>query len=314
MQRGIEVRVERKEHTPRDHLISGRFNIILSMKAEVPDNSYLIVGGLVEELEERYGELRRRIDDLVKRGFNADVIEREIVPLLKQERRREGTGFLKYEGKAAIPGSSLKGAVRSRVEYKLKPFPFGNTLRSYSCYITQNPWAASPNTNHARFWGDDVVYTRPTCRPPNVCVVCDLFGAPSLSSRVLFSDAVMERGSTTYLSDLEREAAEPGSVFNAQILIINADLLDLGLIFSGTEVLTGKNIIIGAFKYRYNPKFGTKYKGKYIGLLKFELDSYDILPEGSLPHVKGKEDLINKSREALIERFGDYIDLERGAI
>ncbi|MEM0192047.1 MAG: RAMP superfamily CRISPR-associated protein [Candidatus Korarchaeum sp.] len=318
MQREPEVRVERGSYTPRDRLQEGRFNLVLNLRAVVPKDSYLFVGGLAEVVEDMYTEFWRKIEELLGRGAVDQVsIEKEILPIFDRARRgRRGgsTGFLSYDGKFAIPGSSLKGAIRSRVEYKLRPLPFGNALKSYSCYISQNPRGASASTNHAKFWGSDVIYSRRTCQPPNVCVTCDLFGAPSLSSRVLFSDAIMEKGRVEEVKELGREAARPGSEFRCQVYLVNADPVDLGLILAGTEVLTDKRMIIGAFKYRYNPKFGTKLRGIfYAGLLKFELDSYEIIA-GKQPLIGGKDELIRKAGESLVQRFGDHIDIERGAV
>lgn len=316
MLRGPRVEVEKSDFTPRNEIIPGRFNIILEFKAIVPEDSYVFVGGMTRGLENWLSSIQRKIDEHAKglKPIDEETIKRTFIEVLQTSRPSGITQFLKYGQTYAIPGSSLKGAIRSRIEYKFKPFQVGAEYRSYSCYVTQDV-VSRQAARHLDFWGEDVAYTRDTCSPPKVCVVCDLFGSPSLSSRIQLSDALMIAGKVQYINELRREAALPNSEFNTSVSLINADFLDLGLLFSGMELFTSSPILIGAFKYRLNKKVGLgKLRDRYFaGLLKFELQSFKPLL-GDFPSGLDCPALINMAREKLLKKYGNYIDIQRGVL
>ncbi|MEM3569833.1 MAG: RAMP superfamily CRISPR-associated protein [Thermoproteota archaeon] len=318
MSRGIEVRVERSNFTPRDEVTENRFNILLEFEVSVPSNSYVFIGGMTRGLGSWLSSLQSKIEQHARglKPVDENTIMREFGGLFEMQRLRGVTEFLKYGQNYAIPGSSLKGAIRSRVEYKFKLFQVGAEYRSYSCYVAQNPWPSSPTSPHVKFWGEDVIYTRPTCFPPQVCAVCDLFGCPSLSSRVHFTDALMTAGQVQYVNELRREAALPGSKFKTSVHLMNSDFSDLGLLFLGMEHFTSSPILIGAFKYRFNEKLGReRLRNRYsTGLLRFELQSFKPLLGDFPSDVISCNTLINRAREKLLEKYGNYVDIQRGVL
>ncbi len=207
------------------------------------------------------------------------------------------------DGTYFIPGSSLKGAIRSRIEHLLKPFEMGGRLHSFSCYIIQDPSpAVQPSKGHEAMWGKDATYVRDQCRGAAACYVCDLFGNPNLGSRVYFSDAAMTEGDVVRLEDLEVEAAVPGSRFTLSISGVNMSYLDLGLLLLGLGIIHGKPILLGMYKYRFQPSIGnTKYKGRYVlGPLKFKLIGFEEHLTKMLGGI-GVSQLTAKARDTLVK-------------
>jgi CRISPR/Cas system CSM-associated protein Csm3 (group 7 of RAMP superfamily) len=314
----VEVEVKKSNFTPRDRVEEGRFNIILDFKAAVPNDSYVFVGGMTKELESRMLQIQAKIDEMARKLVTLDdeTIKRNFYDLIQTSKPYMITQFLKYDQTYAIPGSSLKGAIRSRIEYKFKLYKIREgQYGSYSCYIVQEPFTR-PNPNHVKFWGEHVTYSRGSCSPPQICAVCDLFGCPSLSSRVFFSDAIMTNGKVEFVKEVRREGAAPNSEFKVNVSLLNADFVDLGLLFSGMEIFTSTPILIGALKYRFNKKVGeNRLRNLYLaGLLKFELKSFKPITGDFPSNVSSCYDMISVAREKLLEKYDKYIDLERGVI
>lgn len=91
--------------------------------------------------------------------------------------------------KVVIPGSTVKGAVRTRLEMSIPN----------SCYIVDKPGVAK-SQGYVQLFKPD-----PNRRSDNyskgiainhdrVCPVCDIMGSPGLGSKVSFSDLVMVSG------------------------------------------------------------------------------------------------------------------------
>jgi len=314
----LEVEVKRNIFTCRDRVDKGRFNIILDFKAVVPNDSYVFVSGMTKELGHPMSQIQVKIDEMARKlvTLNDETIRRNFYDLIQPSKPHMIPQFLKYDQTYAIPGSSLKGAIRSRIEYKFKLYKIREgQYGSYSCYIIQEPYTRS-NPNHVKFWGEHVTYSRRPCSPPQVCVVCDLFGCSSLSSRVFFSDAIMTNGKVEFVKEVRREGAAPTSEFKVDVSLLNADFVDLGLLFLGMEIFTSTPILIGALKYRFNKKIGeNKLRSLYhAGLLKFELKSFKPITGEFPSNVSSCYDMINVAREKLLEKYDKYIDLERGVI
>jgi hypothetical protein len=317
MSRSLRVEVKKSDFTPRDLIVPSRFNIILEFRAVVPSDSYVFVGGMTRGLESWLSQLKRKIDERINSlgPIDEEAIRKTFGDLLGSPRPSGVTQFLRYGQTYAVPGSSLKGAIRSRVEYKFKPFQVSAGYMSYSCYVVQD-WHARLAPNHTRFWSEDVTYLRRSCVPPQVCAVCDLFGCSSLSSRVFFSDAIMTNGKVEFVKEVRREGATPNSEFKVNVSLLNADFVDLGLLFSGMEIFTSTPILIGALKYRFNKKIGeNRLRNLYLaGLLKFELKSFKSITGDFPSNVSSCYDMINVAREKLLEKYDKYIDLKRGVI
>jgi len=326
--RSVQVEVKKREFTPRDRVMPDRFNLTLAFEAAVPENCYIFSGAIPEELPdvrvfyEGINSLRGKILS----GERLDLFK-EIESLLNKmnvvRRKAERTRYFpKVKNNYFIPGSSIKGAVRSRIEYKFKPIKIANAFISYSCYIAENPFLNKFfSKNHLKFWGDDVSYFRPSCGMPNVCVVCDLFGSHNLASRINFSDALLTSSATNsveFLGDLGIEAVKQNSKFSLRVDATNLSFAELGLLLLGFEIFSKSPILIGSFKYRYNPKINGKrlYRNKFsFGLLKFNLINFSEFLSNKLAEYTSVNDLVTKAKEEL-ERseYSSFIDYNKGVI
>ena len=165
--------------------------------------------------------------------------------------------IIKIGGVPVIPGSSIKGALRSITE----------SIFSESDIDVCIPEASIPKTVKRRRRQED--YARDLGRLPpcdhsrgTVCPVCDIFGAASLSGRAMFLDARPEsdivpikrthvaiRRDTNAQSDgslMELEAIDEGAIFMGTIRIVNAEDWQIGAILRALEVL--KLVGLGAKK------------------------------------------------------------------
>jgi len=156
--------------------------------------------------------------------------------------------IIKIGGVPVIPGSSIKGALRSITE----------SIFSESDIDVCIPEASIPKTVKRRRRQED--YARDLGRLPpcdhsrgTVCPVCDIFGAASLSGRAMFLDARPEsdivpikrthvaiRRDTNAQSDgslMELEAIDEGAIFMGTIRIVNAEDWQIGAILRALEVL-----------------------------------------------------------------------------
>ncbi|MEM0456818.1 MAG: RAMP superfamily CRISPR-associated protein [Nitrososphaerota archaeon] len=314
------VRVVRRPYTPRDRLLEGRFNVKLRLKAEVPNNSYVFIWrGKQREVD--LAPLLKNINNLLNKGQliqNLRKIEQLIAamkpsaPVNVREPPMKG-------GVPYIPASSIKGAARSRLEYKFSPKRSGDGLVSNACYIVQD---GEVGERHRNFWGNDATYRREgPCDvkgrySDKVCIVCDIFGAPSLSSRVDFSDAIMTAGNVELLTDLKIRAFKPGSSFVLSCIGRNFNYEELGLLYLSLELFSGSPVMIGFGKYSHNPIVGQPYGGKYyFGLMRFNLEEVtifngDLSSQSILPRQS-----IEKAKSALEQsEHHPYLDYEKGVI
>lgn len=319
--------------TSRDQLIDERINLMLTFKAKVCRGSYAFTGSFMEGLHinDRFIKLLYQvIEEYLKRpyqnqGFQKLVSEVDL-KLKSLVKMKPSHKLSRYDMRVVIPASAVKGAVRSRIEYKLSP--------KVSCYSVEQEKLPPKNfyERHLKFWGDDVVNPRGSCNfisDGKVCMVCDLFGAPGLASRIYFSDLEMISGNVIKLQDLNVEVVAPNSEFKSTINIINCDLVDLGLLFLGLELYSKSPILLCAYKYRYNPHAGgSKYKGQFIfGAFRFQLETFSEVLTNMLAnllrkrldvakeyHEVSREDLIKAARLELEHRLGNDVSFDRGVI
>lgn len=217
-----------------------------------------------------------------------------------------------------IPASSIKGALRSRLEYKFKPKMVGDQLIAMACYAVQGPYR--PGMPHLRFWGDDAGYQREgPCNvavEDEVCIVCDLFGAPSLSSRLTFSDLRMVSGELRDIKDLKMKVYEPRCEFSLNVSALNVNWVDLGLLFTSMELKSGSPILIGAKKYLYNRLVGNLYANKYsFGMLKLDLKQATTLDSTLKPSEYRVGEFADKAFKALEDsEYHTFLDYEKGVM
>jgi hypothetical protein len=311
------VNVNRRDITPRTGRVEGRFDVKLKLRAVA--RGYIFTRNVFFGVP-KYDEFMKILQELKKKPqikqddikLLVDFYEKEREKYTEVQRVKE---FAVLNNKKIIPGSSFKGAIRSRIEYKFKPYKIGDSYYSYSCFsVTGRPTTPSPN--HMIFWTGEVLLNRQSCKydeeeSPYVCIVCDMFGAPGLSSRYFFSDLILEKGDVEILKEMNGiEAVKPNSVFSGEVVGINANSIELGILFAGLELYSDIPVLIGAFKYQYIPKLKKSlFRNKFeFGTVKFEL--VDFEPKNI---AKDVNELISKARSEL-EKSKYKMDLELGRI
>ncbi|MEM4677390.1 MAG: RAMP superfamily CRISPR-associated protein [Candidatus Korarchaeota archaeon] len=263
--------------------------------------------------------------------------ERDIRKLLQAVEFEEMIPFNVSGGRPVIPGSSIKGNIRSRLELSFRPKD--GYVRS--CFIRASPVKKSrkgrSSWRHSKIWGSVLFEERgrpcDLTKMGKVCLICDLFGTTGLKSLIDFSDFVGESDARDMLESLSLEygmrllAAKPGSKFSGRILFHNLSPSELGLLFIGMKV--GKSVLLGRLKYRHvvsGRTFGkVKYDVRAIEFLKesrdFEVGGLRIkggdrvegaelikLIEGlkSLTNVEFKDEIIDVDEVAIVERISRY--------
>ena len=218
----------------------------------------------------------------IGRGAPEPIIPRVLVEAVKQGRsfdeklrivesivaRLGGVKLVKRmyapRGVPAIPGSSLKGAVRSRIE--LGAFGDGGLVPAEMHYGNEQPLTMLPppgqhGWRHARIWCESVFEPR-EYQP--FSPLDDLMGrvaeGEAISSRVHFSDLTPLGEVETRILVLDHgeavEAVPRGVRFRGEILLYNVSLEELGLLLYGLgldkSILCGREplLLMGASKYR----------------------------------------------------------------
>lgn len=151
-------------------------------------------------------------------------------------------------GSPIIPGSSLKGVLRSQIEALLRPLgrPPGEAL-SFCDVVAEKPCIDK------RDWGkcaDWIV--------ENACSVCLLFGGPCTGARLRVTDlpvrqetwdplliqvrdgVAIDRESLTAAGSMkyDLETVPAGVAFDLQIVLENAEDWEVGLVLRGLDLLT----------------------------------------------------------------------------
>jgi len=131
------------------------------------------------------------------------------------------------DGRVYIPGSSLKGAIRSELDRLVKGLGFRLCISSEPRY---------------------------KCSPPNLCISCTLFGSTEVGSRIVFRDAIssstdtfqrvgiaIDRESKKVVTGAlyEGEYVPPGAEFNLEIVAENPEKWMIGLLWICMENLVG---------------------------------------------------------------------------
>jgi len=183
-----------------------------------------------------------------------------------------------------IPGSSVKGNVRGRLE--LSFVPRDGSVRA--CFVRSSPPGPVPEPGrqgwrHYRIWERALRGHRDACsctgewEECEVCILCDLFGTAGLKGLVEFSDFVGVGASVDRL-DLptgERvEAVPPGSRFAGEVTFTNLEPVELGLLLFGMGLRgsrVGKPVLLGKLKYRRDLT-------RIFGVVRYELEGLELAP------------------------------------
>ncbi|MEM4618793.1 MAG: RAMP superfamily CRISPR-associated protein [Desulfurococcaceae archaeon] len=313
-------RVNVLRHKPKDRgVLGGLCGIIYTIvKAE----SYIHVGSsptfftIDEDL----------LTKLIKSG------KKDIMSLLQVSKLMEIVQFNVSNDRPVIPGSSIKGNIRSRLELSFRPKD--GYVRS--CFIraskplVEEPRKGKRGWRHFKIWGNVLFEDRgPPCdltKMDKVCLICDLFGTAGLKSLIDFSDFVGEGDARDMLEPLSLEygmnllAAKPGSKFNGRILFHNLSPSELGLLLIGMKV--GKSVLLGRLKYRHVISGRTFGKARYdIKAIEFLKESRDLEVDGL--RIKGGDRVEGAELIKLIEKLrflanmefkGEIIDVDEVAI
>jgi len=230
--------------------------------------------------------------------------------------------FNPYSGRVqpAIPGSSLKGAVRARIELASR----GKVVVAGFLYpgpdtgaLQQLPPIGVHGWRHARIWCESVAEIRRVEKLPSIAD--DLFGMAehgySLGSRVFFGtfyplDPKLEC-QELLLDHNERVCAVPkGAIFRGEIVAVNVDVKELGLLFYGLgldKLLCGKRpwILLGASKYRCRTVGSSR---KTFGIVEVSVENIVPAPWSHMEWSKwatGKsvEEIVRGAVERALEAF-----------
>jgi len=261
-----------------------KFKIILEK------GKYLFVGSGILRNQKAFSQSQREI--LKKGPFEKILSHVNELSLLNE--------FSFTGNRYTIPGSTIKGAIRSKLELCLSS--------SISCYsvtgrkaFSRQSWrhinlfkpdrrlgdeAVIPNENEK----ENIIRGRGKLDRKRVCIVCDSFGTsarskrldyrvngfswvririPSLMSKFLFSDATLSEGNSniqvlSIFGRMTRVICGP-AVFEFEVVANDALEEELILFMLATGCLEEKEILLGAYKYR-------TINGKTFGKVKLSLE------------------------------------------
>jgi len=321
------VSVVRKPFTPRD-LEADRLSGTLWARLEAL--SYIHVSSGRERVELLRSDLARpenlrAIEEALMRG-DTHRLER-----LTEAVRIGYIDNVVYGGKVCVPGSTIKGLLRSRLE--LCPSQGGTSL---SCLHTDAPPLIQPpppgqhGWRHARIWWPSVAEDRgPRCDPIasgdySLCIVCDLFGAPGVVGRVAPSNFCCE-ASCCEPRDLpygERVyAIKPGSTLRGCIHFNSLTLEELGLLLIAMGITAqstvGVEVLIGKHKYAYRDMGRARFvleklvvPARLVETLR-SVASVEPRVSGSIATIEGNElaKFVKESIERALSAYPQYRSL-----
>jgi len=245
----------------------------LATRRDVEKEAYLTGVLSVECTAESYlhvstGRIKFSIDEKLFTKYRNRIDYNFLVRTARNYITYEYAEIVRYGGKIVIPGSTLKGCVRSRLEL----LATSKDTKIHFCFRVSDlpkpfpPKKGQHGWRHYEIWKPSVeekrisTNGRESCDTTqgdyNVCATCDLFGAPGLASRVLFENL--------YATDCELlnlvldhyekiEAVKPGTIFSGRIVFRNLRPYELGLVFIGLGARSNgsfETILLGKSKYR----------------------------------------------------------------
>jgi len=281
VQRALEVLRGRPRDRSKPEGLAGRLKVSLrTCSKSLGDgyDSYLHVGsGMLKftfdrSLLEKVRSPRRRVD---LESFIRELAETISIDYALFSSTRAGV---------VVPGSSVKGNVRSRLE--LSFVPKEGVVRA--CFVRSSPPTPEPKPGqqgwrHYRIWRGSLEGHRPACtcvegpEECEVCLLCDIFGTAGLKGLVSFSDFVGVGISTVKLDlpyNEKVEAALPGSRFSGEVYFFNLKPEELGLILFGmglSDSRVGRPVLLGKLKYRRDLPH-------IFGVVRYELEGLELAP------------------------------------
>ncbi len=291
------IRVLTREPTPRDVIkpITG----IIRLKALVPQDSYLFVGTGRKTLLFDRNKL-----EALKKETNIEKL-REFI----HELSFDFEAFQSLAGNIVIHGSSIKGALRTRLELLFKSVNKACPACFRVYRVEEIP------QRYLLIWGDVVREVKRPCdylSSGRVCEICDIFGAPGLGSLVDISNFILE-GNAENLEKIELitgqkvMAVKPGSIFHGKISFRNLEKYQLGLLFIGLRLGENKPILIGRFKFR--KLRDARNNELKFGRLLFELEDIQLIfaDEATQKLSKSPKDFVKEMISHAELKFKDYL-------
>jgi len=267
------VEVAQAEPTPRDRLV-GLLSGTMKLVAEAKSYIHIWSGRTKLRLRVPVG------------GITAEALEREAIRLVRED-ISEPAELPSYGERLAIPGSSLKGAIRSRLEFLFTPSPEGVVS---SCFVVQEPLTLPPSPGqhgwrHYRIWSPATEEARPVACGSSeaACIICNIFGAPGLASKVFFGNLWLVGGQEEWVEELELDYGErvlafkPGARFEGEFCFKGLKPEELGLLIIGMRLHESRPVLIGKNKYRLRRRADT---GREIafGRLMINAESISFAP------------------------------------
>jgi len=182
--------------------------------------------------------------------------------------RTDATIVKDLENRPFIPGSSLKGALRSAVEQLAGSIPGVSSCQlsdtsGVRCISTDRDWQQEYNERRERATEEELL----AYLEGKVCDTCLLFGSPVLASKLIVSDLPMVTGdNTTEIRhgvgiDRDTETAREGvkfdfetvpsqRVFALEMILDNPTDTDLGLLAAGLREMELGMIPLGGSSSR----------------------------------------------------------------
>ncbi len=229
--------------TPR-HELKNRLSGTLALEAEA--RSYLHIWS---------GRARVELD---LSGMRPDMPRAELARALERRAEElarraivEPAELVSYGEQLVIPGSSLKGAIRARLELLGRD--------AGACFAIQGrrdyrPARGQHGWRHYALWRDAV--EPPRRQACGNCITCDLFGSPGKRSRVFFGNLRLRGTPEDWVEELPLDygervrAIKPRALFEGEVSFLGLQPEELGLLAFGMRLHESKPILVGKSKYR----------------------------------------------------------------
>lgn len=256
------LRVRRTEPTPMDRINNKLVSTQVDFQLETKTPLFIWGGygrGDPKPIIEKLYSSRFPSDRLKLERFLIQLVYEHKEAIAKPGRMIRGVPKEFYSigpHDIAIPGSSIKGSVRSRLEHLFKAQ--GNSVGC--CYCIPKGSRTRPSKYYQSLYSPT---QRSRCELTDddvrVCVVCNIFGALGLASHVRFSDAIPEgklkiEEFTVHPSrhrpfQTPIKAVAQDSCFQFDMYCQNLKTEEIGLVFMAMRLHESKPILMGSYKY-----------------------------------------------------------------
>jgi len=312
----------RREINPLEGFIEAEIEVCSKEKHGV--ESYLHIASGDIELEYDRNSLESEINQILRQYGR--IQPRDIDRLVKHMEIKNFMSFNKLKditaGKEtlAIPGSSIKGNIRSRLELTLVPRE-GEAIAciTYYTYLQREPFKGTHGWRHYRIWREALKQPRgarcDATKQDKVCLVCNLFGAPGLASLINIG-TFYQTSQDNRLKELKQRgerilAAKPGTVFRGEIYFRGLHTHELGLLLIGMGQSEKGSKIVLLGKHKYAP-----FAGKLMGRIVYNITKVKIterctgddkISSGATYEENNISNFIFTCLNAAQSEYGDYL-------